>query len=168
VTAIANGPMMDEPQEDRMSVSEPQHNEVRQLWVWEDRAAGRPMESAVWHTPFPKDMDLGGEGYPIGTAAAVGNSHNSNPLQTLVIVLRDFRGFQNIAVPFANIKNGYQPQGDAHDLLHRDFPWQDNQLKVLAFVGGALVRVYTWRYLVQQWFRWDRPNPAQPGRWVPV
>lgn len=145
----------------------PRHGEIRDLWIWQERANGRPMEAGVWHSPFPKDMGVGGEGYPVGTAAAVGNGHNSEPRQTLCLVLRDVvHGFIPVNVPFKDIKGGYQPEGAAHDLLHRDYPWQDNMLKVIAYDGGRLVRVYSWWYLVQRAYRWDQPVPGGPGKWL--
>lgn len=144
-------------------MGEPLNNEIRDLWVWEDRANGRPMESGIWHSPFPKDLTVGGEGFPIGTAAVAGNSHNQEPRQTLCIVLRDaVSGFQTVSVPFRDIKGGYQPEGAAHVLLHRDYPWQNIQLRVIGYSGGALTRIYTWRYLVQKPYRWEQAT----GKWI--
>lgn len=140
----------------------PRDGEIRDLWVWEDRANGRPMESGVWLEPFPPELTVGGEGFPTGTAAVAGNSHNRDPKQTLIIQTRDaVNGFVAHTVPFSAIKGGYQPIGAAHVLLHRDFPWQDIMLRVMAGDGQKLIRVYSWLYLVQRPYRWE-------GKWVPV
>ena len=144
-------------------MADPEQGKTYSLWVWEDRANGRPMESGVWLAPFPTDMTVAAEGFPIGTAAVAGNSHNRDPRQTLIIQLRDaINGFVPYHVPFSAIKGGYQPVGAAHVLLHRDFPWQQSQLRVMAVdTEGRLLRVYTWLYLVQRSYRWD-------GKWVAV
>lgn len=150
---------------------DPQHGKTYALTVWEDRSQGRKMVLDVW-TPeghFPSEMSAGGEGCPVGIAVAVGNSHNTAPQHTLMLVLRDpVNGFQRHEVPFGDVQGGYHPVGSAFWLLHRDFPWQDRMLKVLASVDGTLVRLYSWWYLVERDFRWEQPDPNQPGHWIPT
>lgn len=150
-------------------MTDPEHGKVYQITVWEDRSAGRKMRADPWTDHgFPQEMTVGGEGCPVGVAVAVGNSHNIAPQHTLRFVLRDpINGFDYLDVPFGDIEGGYSPQGAAHWLLHRDWPWQDRMLKVLASCNGTLVRVYTWWYLVERNFRWDQPDQSKPGRWLP-
>lgn len=151
-------------------MADPEHGKVYTLPGWVEKSGGKPWQADPWtEGRFPSDMTVGGEGFPVGTYATAGNSHNADPRQTLLIQTRDPVNYtRNDSRPFREIAGGYQPIGAAHVLIHRDYPWQAAMLKVIAVgTDGRLVRVYTWWYLEFRQYRWTQTGIGE-GFWSPL